>query len=110
MYNQGKTYPGGGHVTQMVRKQIYIQKRQQILLKRLSEARGVSEAEIIRQAIDREASRATTQPTTRDRAAWEEVLHFVEARKTQGAAGEPYRWRREDAYEERLKRFDRKGA
>jgi len=39
-------------MSQMMRKQIYIQKRQQILLKRLARARGVSEAEIIRQAIE----------------------------------------------------------
>ena len=35
--------------TNMVRKQIYIQKRQETLQKRLSQARGLSEAEIIRQ-------------------------------------------------------------
>ena len=42
-------------MAQMLRKQIYIEKRQQALLKRLAKKRGVSEAEIIRQAIDREA-------------------------------------------------------
>ena len=35
-------------MAKMVRKQIYIQERQNILLKRLAEARGVSEAEVIR--------------------------------------------------------------
>jgi hypothetical protein len=39
-----------------VRKQIYIQKRQDALLKRLDQARGLSEAEIIRQAIEREVA------------------------------------------------------
>jgi hypothetical protein len=37
----------------MVRKQIYIPKRQQLLLKRKAKAVGISEAELIRQAIDR---------------------------------------------------------
>jgi hypothetical protein len=37
-------------MSEMIRKQIYISKRQEQLLKRLSQARGVSEAEIIRNA------------------------------------------------------------
>ena len=41
-------------MVQMVRKQIYIQERQGQLLRRISKARGVSEAELIRQAIERE--------------------------------------------------------
>ena len=41
-------------MTHMLRKQIYIPKRQQVILKRLAKARGLSEAEIIRQAIERE--------------------------------------------------------
>jgi len=53
-------------MSNMVRKQIYINRRQQALLKRLSEQRGISEAEIIRQAIDREAANAATQPFVRD--------------------------------------------
>ncbi len=41
-------------MAEMVRKQIYIQERHERLLKRISKARGVSEAELIRQAIERE--------------------------------------------------------
>ena len=40
--------------TQIVRKQIYIQKRQDRLIKQLARANGISEAELIRQAIERE--------------------------------------------------------
>jgi len=40
--------------TQMVCKQIYIEKRQELLLKQLSKARGLSEAEIIRQVFELE--------------------------------------------------------
>ena len=43
--------------TAMVRKQIYIPRRQQTLIKRISETRGVSEGEVIRQAIEREINR-----------------------------------------------------
>jgi hypothetical protein len=88
----------------MVRKQIYIHKRHQLLLKRLSQARGVSEAEIIRQAIEREAVGTVPRSLPPDRAAWEEIVQFVEARRALGTTGEAYRWNREDAYEERESR------
>lgn len=95
-------------MSEMVRKQFYIHKRQQVLLKRLSQARGVSEAEIVRQAIERETTGATLLPTLPDRAAWEEIVRFLNARKalTPGSeGGEPYQWNREDAYQERERRF-----
>ena len=85
-------------MSEMVRKQFHIHKRQCILLKRLSQARGVSEAEIVRQAIEREATGVSSLPALPDRAAWEEIQAFVEARKALGAeGGEPYRWNREDS-------------
>jgi len=91
-------------MSEMVRKQIYIQKRHQLLLKKLSQARGVSEAEIVRQAIEREAAGTLPRSLPPDRAAWEEVLQLVETRRALGAGGEAYRWNRRDAYEERESR------
>ena len=91
-------------MSEMVRKQFYIHKRQQVLLKRLSQARGVSEAEIVRQAIERETTGTSLLPTLPDRTAWEAIVSFLEARKarTLGSEGsEPYQWNREDAYQER---------
>jgi hypothetical protein len=85
-------------MSDMVRKQFYIHKRQQMLLRRLSRARGVSEAEIVRQAIEREVTGARSESTSPDRVAWDEIMSFVEARKALGADGEPYRWNRRDAY------------
>jgi hypothetical protein len=95
-------------MSEMVRKQIYIQKRQEALLKRLSKTRGVSEAEIIRQAIEREAGGTAHRPPHPDPNAWKEILEFLEKRRALGLTELPYRWRREDAHEERLSRFDRK--
>jgi len=92
-------------MSEMVRKQIYIHKRQHLLLRRLSQARGVSEAEIIRQAIEREATGVSPQSAPPDRAAWEEIMDFVETRKALGVDGEPNQWNREDAYKERESRF-----
>jgi hypothetical protein len=90
----------------MIRKQVYIQKRQEILLKRISKVRGVSEAEVIRQAIEREISGTGSQPLSADRQAWEQVLAFLESRKSLGS-GEAYHWNRQDAYEERESRWIR---
>jgi hypothetical protein len=92
-------------MSDMVRKQFYIHKRQHILLRRLSRARGVSEAEIVRQAIEREATGVSPQSPLPDRAAWDEIVDFVEARKALGPDGEPYQWNRQDAYQERESRF-----
>ena len=92
-------------MSEMVRKQFYIHERHQILLKRLSQARGVSEAEIVRQAIEREATGEAPQSPLPDRAAWDEILGFIEARQALGAHGEPYQWNRQDAYAEREDRL-----
>jgi hypothetical protein len=89
----------------MVRKQIYIQKRQDALLKRLSQARDISQAEIIRQAIEREVAGMPTQPAAADRSAWQELVAFLEARQAIAAGGQPYRWNREQIYAERESRW-----
>jgi hypothetical protein len=91
--------------TQMVRKQIYIRVHQEALLKRLSQARGLSEAEIIRQAIDREVSGMPAQPSAADRSAWQELAAFVDARQVTAIQGKPYRWNREEIYSERESRW-----
>jgi hypothetical protein len=91
--------------TQMVRKQIYIQRRQDVLLKRLSQARGLSEAEIIRQAIEREVAGASSKPASDDLSAWQELVDFLEARKEMTGGRQPYRWNREEIYAERESRW-----
>jgi hypothetical protein len=96
-------------MAEMVRKQIYIQKRQEYLLKRLSQAQGVSEAEIIRRAIERENSGEKRDLPAADHTAWEDILRFVGSRQSLKTVGSPYRWNRGDAYEEREKRFTHPG-
>jgi len=91
----------------MVRKQIYIQKRQEAILKRLSQERGISEAELIRQAIEREASNIPALVASPDRSAWQELAAFLEARQKTVAAGQAYRWNREEIYAERENRWVR---
>lgn len=92
-------------MTMMIRKQIYIPRRQDILIKRLSQTRGVSEAEVIRQAIEHEISRELTDPDIDKLSAWEQLIQFVEERKAEAQPGEPYRWNREEIYAERENRW-----
>ena len=92
-------------MSEMVRKQFYIHKRHQLLLRKLAQAKGVSEAEIIRQAIEHEAAGSERQTLVPDRSAWEEILAAVESRKGLGTEASPYDWDRRDAYQDREGRF-----
>jgi len=96
-------------MARMVRKQIYIPKRQQRLLKQLARSRGLSEAEIIRQAIDAHVSGGSTsgQP---DSEAWEKAYRFMLSLKSRGPLKASRDWKREDLYEERLSRYGRRSG
>ena len=96
-------------MAEMVRKQIYIEERHERLLKRISKARGVSEAEVIRRAIERETLGGKPLLLAPDQAAWDEILRFVENRKSLHPSRRPYRWNRLDAYAKREKSFTRSG-
>jgi hypothetical protein len=98
-------------MSEMVRKQIYISRRQQTLLKRLSKQRGISEAEIVRQAIDREAANASAQMPVSNEDSWQQAVNFMRAlRDRADQFTEPYHWNREELYAERLSRFNQKPA
>ena len=88
-----------------VRKQIYLEKRQDQQLKRIAEARGISEAEVIRQALDRTDYRVASRLAVRDQSAMEALIKDALARRELGVTGEPYQWNREELYEERLARY-----
>ena len=89
-----------------IRKQIYLEKQHDRQLKRLAEARGVSEAAIIRALIDTEASSQATNALPPDRAAWEDFARSARQRTQLGQTGEPYQWNREEIYAERFARYD----
>jgi hypothetical protein len=85
----------------MIRKQIYILKRQQVVLRRLARALRVSEAELIRQAIDQRVRGDATRPLPADAEAWAKALAFMRALAAQGPLPERARtWRRDDLYED----------
>ncbi len=90
---------------QMVRKQVYIEPAQEASLKKQAKKLGITEAEIIRRAIDRQM--VLLIPALRDLSAWEREKEFIAERM----AGKPLpggrKFKREEAYEERLKRYGR---
>lgn len=93
-------------MAQMIRKQVYIEPRQEAVLKRLARLLGLSEAEIIRRAIDQQT---TTVPVGhRDLEAWEREKTFIAARMAAGPVSSTRRWSRDEIYEERLARHGRK--
>ncbi len=91
-------------MVRMIRKQIYIEPAQDEILKQRAKDLGVSEAELIRRAID-QISRDPI-PLTPDRKAWQEELEFMrQRRKSIKPLGGKRTWTREEIYEERFKKF-----
>jgi hypothetical protein len=90
----------------MVRKQVYIEPRQDKLLKQWAEESGRTEAEIVREALDRWM--ASEQRRREAEAAWEEVLGFAEEWAAQGPVPGGRTWTREELHQEQLKRHDRR--
>ena len=82
----------------MVYKNFNISQKQDLLLKQVAKQRGVSQAAVIRQALDREFGLIALE----SRAAFGKMEAFMEDRKTKySGQGEPYRWNRDEIYEER---------
>jgi hypothetical protein len=92
-----------------VRKQIYLEPRQNRQLKRLAEARGVSEAEVVRQLISAEVSGSAASALPPDPAAWEKAHHTMLKLLAQGPLPNRRRtWKRDDLYGERMTRYGRR--
>ena len=88
----------------MVRKQIYIEERQERALKELANHTGRAEAELVREGIDR----IIQVPPQRvlDHNAWEEEKRFIEERMKRLANVPPQKrtWTREDLYDRKVLR------
>ncbi len=80
-----------------VRKQIYIDPDQESTLKQLAKDTGISEAEIIRQAIDRYAQ--VLRVPRRDLSAWERQRSRIQQLIDLGPVPGKRTWRREDLYD-----------
>jgi hypothetical protein len=91
-------------MSQMVRKQIYIDHQQEELLKKTAAETGMTEAEIIRQALDLWDEHVARRRHAQE--AWEKERAFIESLIAQGPVAGGRAWTREDLYEERLSRHD----
>ena len=87
-------------MSRLVRKQVYIEDLQNQRLKSRAKVRRVSEAEIIRHAIDTEL--ASTPHGVPDMTAWEQEKAFMQERMKHPVKPASKRWTREELYEERL--------
>jgi hypothetical protein len=63
----------------MIRKQVYIEPRQDRILKRRASQRGVTEAEIIREALDRVEAGGVVRQRNGDRDAARRALAFMQS-------------------------------
>ncbi len=82
----------------MVRKQLYIERRQERALKRLAKATGRTEAEIIREALD--SHTAELQRRQERLKVWEEQKEFIRRWMAKGPVPKTERtWKREDLYD-----------
>lgn len=98
-----KSAANGATRRKMVRKQVYIYPHQEARLKAMAAAQLVSEADLIRQAVDAflgQPQTAASNPLPPDEAAWQEVLASFAAVRARSLPGAPHRWTREDYYDE----------
>jgi hypothetical protein len=84
----------------MVRKQVYLEAGQQRTLKTLARERSLTEAEIIRAALDRYFEEQ--EITRRREAAWKRERAFIEDRMKARRAEVKRTWRREDLYDRKV--------
>lgn len=90
-----------------VRKQIYLESDQETTLKQLAKDTGMSEAEIIRQAINRYS--LASHPAKRNLKIWEQEKAFIQQMIDQGTPQgdstlKKRIWRREDLYDRKVLR------
>lgn len=91
----------------MIRKQVYIEERHDRFLKYRARQRGVTEAEIIREALDRAHVGDSRAGHLSDPAAGRKAVSFMRslARRRKGPAGRG--WTRESLYDERIGRWQK---
>jgi hypothetical protein len=94
------------YVMYMVRKQLYIEERQERALKRRAKALGISEADIVRKAldaalVDEGALRSGAVPS---RVLGDALKRATEFARTQIGGDEP-RYKRDELYDEREARW-----
>ncbi len=80
----------------MIRKQVYIEPHQERRLKARAKLLGLTEAEIIRQSLERGLGEGRAQHP--DPAAWARISRYIRARRTKSPRRPAKPWRRDELY------------
>lgn len=83
----------------MVRKQVYIAREHEELLKRQAKDLGIAESELIRRGIEQIGRGRGAAP--RDWRAWQAELNFIRRRAKVRAQGRGRQWTREELHDRR---------
>jgi hypothetical protein len=90
----------------MIRKQVYLESRHERMLKRQARQRGVTEAEIIREALDGVETVAVVRRRQVDEAAARQALDFMHALgASRRRAPRARTWTRESLHGDRISRW-----
>jgi hypothetical protein len=90
----------------MIRKQVYIEPRHDRMLKRRASQRGVTEAELIREALDSVEIGSVARRKESDPAAARKALAFMRALPApRRGVTSGHTWTRESLYEDRIGRW-----
>jgi hypothetical protein len=89
----------------VIRKQVYIEPRHERMLKRSAKQRGVTEAEIIREALDRVENQVTSHRREPDSAAGRKAIKFMRSLAARPTGSGRRTWTRESLYEDRIGRW-----
>lgn len=92
-------------MAQMIRKQIYIDAANEKFLKQRASELGVTEAEVVRQALT-EAERQVMSASRRE--ALDRLLTYIREHRTFDAPQTGWKFNREELYDERLDRFGKR--
>ena len=86
----------------MIRKQVYIEQRHDQMLKRRASQRGVTEAELIREALDSVETGSVVRRQEADATAARKALAFM---RSLSVSARGRGWTRESLYEDRIGRW-----
>lgn len=90
----------------MIRKQVYIEQRHDRMLKRRASQRGITEAQLIREALDSIEAGAVVSRREGDSAAARKALAFMRSLSaSRGEKSADRGWTRESLYEDRIGRW-----
>ncbi|MDI6871149.1 MAG: CopG family transcriptional regulator [Bacillota bacterium] len=87
-------------MSRLIRKQLYLEPAQDALVKEWAAKRGLSEAEVVREALNLYAATAQQLRLPRNPAAWAEEKAFLEAQGCRETVPGRREWEREDLYED----------